>query len=105
MEQFYAEGIIDPCNDSPLAYCPSTPVSRAEMSELLLRAEHGSAYVPPAPTGVFPDVSVSDPMAGFIERLAAEGITTGCGAGIYCPTRSNTRGEMAVFLVRTFNLP
>ena len=105
MEQFYNEGIIDPCNTSPLTYCPSNPVSRAEMAELLLRAEHGSSYVPPTPTGVFSDVPVSDPMAGFIERLAAEGITTGCGAGIYCPTRSNTRGEMAVFLVRTFSLP
>jgi hypothetical protein len=105
MEQFYAEGIIDPCGTSPLAYCPSNPVSRAEMAELLLRAEHGSSYAPPAPTGIFTDVPVSDPMAGFIERLAAEGITSGCGAGVYCPTLSNTRGEMAVFLVRTFSLP
>jgi len=105
MERFYAEGIIDPCGTSPLAYCPSNPVRRAEMAELLLRAEHGSAYAPPTPTGIFSDVPVSDPMAGFIERLASEGITTGCGAGIYCPTRSNTRGEMAVFLVRTFSLP
>jgi hypothetical protein len=105
MERFYAEGIIDPCDPSPLAYCPSVSVSRALMAELLLRAEHGSDYVPPQPTGVFSDVPVSDPYAGFIERLATEGITTGCGAGIYCPSRSNTRGEMAVFLVRTFNLP
>ena len=105
MERFYAEGIIDPCNTSPLTYCPSSPVSRAEMAELLLRAQHGSSYAPPTPTGIFSDVPVDDPMAGFIERLAAEGITTGCGAGIYCPTRSNTRGEMAVFLVRTFSLP
>jgi hypothetical protein len=105
MEEFYAEGIIDPCDSSPLTYCPSSPVSRAEMAVLLLRAEHGSAYTPPAPTGIFDDVSVSHPLAGWIERLYAEGITSGCGTGIYCPNNSNTRGEMAVFLVRTFNLP
>ncbi len=105
MEQFYAEGIIDACVPSPLTYCPSTAVSRAEMAVLLLRAKHDSSYVPPSPTGVFSDVPVSHPLAGWIERLYAEGITSGCGAGIYCPDRLNTRGEMAVFLARTFNLP
>jgi hypothetical protein len=105
MEQFYAEGIIDACDSSPLSYCPSSAVSRAEMAVLLLRAKHNSSYVPPDPTGVFSDVPVSHPLAGWIERLYAEGITSGCGAGIYCPDRLNTRGEMAVFLSRTFNLP
>jgi hypothetical protein len=105
MEQFYAEGIIDACDPSPLAYCPSTAVSRADMAVLLLRAKHGSDYEPPNPTGVFPDVPGAHPLAAWIERLYAEGITSGCGSGLYCPDRPNTRGEMAVFLMRTFNLP
>ena len=37
--------------------------------------------------------------------LAAEGVTTGCGEGNYCPERSVNRAEMAVFLTRMFNLP
>ena len=105
MEQFYAEGIIDPCASSPLTYCPSTVVSRSDMALLLLRAKHGSGYVPPAPTGTFVDVPVSHPLAGWIEQLSTEGITSGCGVDTYCPDLPNTRGEMAVFLVRTFNLP
>jgi hypothetical protein len=34
------------------------------------------------------------------------GITGGCGTSPlrYCPTDPNTRGQMAVFLVKTFNL-
>ena len=39
-----------------------------------------------------------------IEALAAEGITGGCGAGNYCPSDPVTRGQMAVFLVRAFEL-
>ena len=31
-------------------------------------------------------------------------MTAGCGAGNYCPGSANTRGEMAVFLTRTFGL-
>jgi hypothetical protein len=37
--------------------------------------------------------------------LVAEGLTSGCGNGKYCPEQAVTRAEMAVFLVRTFNLP
>ncbi len=104
-EEFYSEGVIDACAAAPLMYCPSNAVSRADMSVLLLRGKHGSAYAPPPATGIFDDVPVASPLAAWIERLAAEGITSGCGGGNYCPTLSNTRGEMAAFLVRTFNLP
>jgi hypothetical protein len=40
----------------------------------------------------------------FIEQLAAEGITGGCGGGNYCPADPITRAQMAVFLVRSFGL-
>jgi hypothetical protein len=36
--------------------------------------------------------------------MAAEGITGGCGAGNFCPGDPVTRGQMAVFLVRAFEL-
>jgi len=40
----------------------------------------------------------------FVETLAANGITAGCGGGNYCPDAQVTRDQMAVFLVRTFGL-
>jgi hypothetical protein len=77
------------------------------MAAFLLKASLGSSYAPPNCTGVvFTDVpctgGIFDP---WIEDLASRGITGGCGAGAYCPSASNTRGQMAVFLVKTFNLP
>jgi parallel beta-helix repeat protein len=87
-------------------YCPTSPVRRDQMAVFLLKAEHGSTYVPPActPPGVFTDVACPGTFTDWIERLAAEGITGGCGAGIYCPGNPNTRGQMAVFIVKTFLL-
>jgi streptogramin lyase len=85
-------------------YCPSNPVTRAQMAVFLLKSEHGSAYVPPDCTGVFGDVDCPSNFANWIEQLAAEGITGGCGGGNYCPDNPNTRGQMAVFLVKTFGL-
>ena len=105
IEQLAAEGITSGCGGDN--YCPDSPVRRDQMAVLLLKAEHGSGYVPPAciPPGVFLDVPCPGLFTNWIERLAAEQVTAGCGGGNYCPDSPNTRGQMAVFLVRTFNLP
>jgi hypothetical protein len=79
------------------------------MAVFLERAGHWPlAFVPPDATGeVFEDVSTDHWAADWIEQLHADEITTGCSADPfnYCPDRVVTRAEMAVFLVRTFDLP
>ena len=40
-----------------------------------------------------------------IAWLANEGITFGCGPGLYCPTGQVSRDQMASFLARAANLP
>ena len=80
-------------------------MTRAQMSAFLLKTEHGSSYVPPACTGIFGDVTCPSLFADWIEQLAHEGVTAGCGNGNYCPASPVTRGQMAVFLVKTFNIP
>ena len=107
IEQLYVEGITTGCNTSPLLYCFFANVTRAEMAVFLLRARHGAGYQPGPPSGIFADVPIADPFARWIEQLYAEGITGGCGTSPlrYCPNDDVTREQMAVFLVRTFNLP
>jgi hypothetical protein len=107
IEQVFAEGITTGCGTSPLRYCPTQAVTRGEMAVLLLRAKHGAGYEPPAATGIFADVPPGDPLAAWIEQLFAEGTTAGCGTNPlrYCAGDNVTRGQMAVFLVRTFGFP
>jgi hypothetical protein len=105
IEQVYKAGITGGCSTSPMLYCPTNPVTRAQMAVFLLRAEHGYNYTPPAATGKFFDVPVSDFTAPYIEQLANENITSGCGGGNFCPGRSVTRDQMAIFLMRAFALP
>ena len=82
-------------------YCPTALVTRAQMSAFLLKSEHGSSYVPPDCTGVFADVACPSPFADWIEQLATEQVTAGCGGNDYCPDASITRAQMAVFLLKT----
>ncbi len=72
------------------------------MAVFLLRAKYGSGYSPAPPVGIFGDVTPGVPFAKWIEKLSADGITAGCGGGDDCPTLANTRGQMAVFLTKTF---
>ena len=62
--------------------------------------------VSPAPaTATFPnDVPTSHPQFRFVEALAASGLTSGCGAGSFCPDSPLTRGQMSVFLAVALGL-
>jgi hypothetical protein len=104
IEELANEGITGGCGNGN--YCPETVVTRDQMAVFLLRAEHGSTYAPPDASGtMFGDVPLGYWADKWIEQLAAEGITGGCGGGNYCPSNAVNRAQMAVFLVRTFNLP
>jgi hypothetical protein len=105
IKQLAAEGITSGCGNGN--YCPTNPVSRAQMAIFLLRAKHGTSYTPPAVGGStgFTDVPTDYWAAAWIKQLAAEGVTAGCGTNIYCPGSGVTREQMAVFLSRTFSIP
>ena len=75
------------------------------MAVFLLKAQKGSSYLPPMCTGVFTDVACRSTFANWIEQLYTENIAAGCGGGNYCPLNPNNRGQMAVFITKTFNLP
>jgi ELWxxDGT repeat protein len=106
IELIAADGLSNGCSSAQPLFCPTLPVTRAEMAVFLLRARHGGSYVPPPVAGTrFTDVPPDYWAAAWIEQLAAEGITNGCATGYYCPAASTNRAEAAVFLARTFNLP
>jgi hypothetical protein len=87
-------------------YCPLGSVTRAEMAVFLLSTRHGAGYSPPACiVPRFTDVPCSTPFAPWINQLASEGITGGCGGTSYCPTGLVNRDAMAVFVSLTFGLP
>jgi hypothetical protein len=76
-------------------YCPTELVSRGQMASFLARA----LELPATATDFFTDDTGTTHEVN-INRVAAAGITTGCGPTTYCPTASVTRGQMAAFLRR-----
>jgi CSLREA domain-containing protein len=102
IEALADQGISGGCGNGN--FCPNNPVRRDQMAPFLLKAKHGSSYVPPACSGDFPDVTCPSLFADWIEQLASENITGGCGGGNYCPLTNSTRGQMATFVTKAFEL-
>ena len=96
-------GITVGCSREPLEYCPSSPVTRAQMASFLARALDLGA--PQQPAG-FDDVDPSSGHAANIEALFAAQITKGCSSEPlrYCPDSPVTRAQMASFLARALDL-
>jgi hypothetical protein len=88
-------------------YGVNDPVKRQSMAVFVLKAEHGICYTPPActPPGIFADVPCPSPFADWIEAMANEGITGGCGGGNFCPTNTVRRDQMAPFLLKAVHGP
>jgi glucose/arabinose dehydrogenase len=105
IEELYNAGITSGCSTSPLMYCPSLTITRGQMAVFIERAL-GNFSPNPSPNGMFTDLSPADPFTPFIEQLYNDGITSGCSASPlkYCPQAFVTRGEMAVFLDKAFEI-
>jgi hypothetical protein len=83
---------------------PTSSTSRASVAAFLLRGKNGGLFTPPPATGtVFGDVPLGSLAADFIEELAHEGITSGCGGGDYCPSNPVSRAGMAVLVLKTLH--
>ena len=93
-----AAGITQGCGTG--LYCPTKRLNRAQMASLLVRALPGLS---PATTDYFTDDDGSRHEAN-INVLAENGITLGCGTGLYCPDKRVRRSAMASFLARALDL-
>lgn len=81
-------------------FCPRSPVTREQMASFLTRGLSLSTTA----RDYFTDDESSAHEAD-INRLAASGITGGCGGTSFCPRVAVTREQMASFLARSLHLP
>ncbi len=103
IDSIAAAGITRGCNP-PVndRFCPSGSVTRGQMAAFLRR----SLGLPASSTNYFFDDNDSI-FEEDINAIAEARITVGCSgtASRYCPNDLVTRGQMAAFLRRAFNVP
>ncbi len=104
IEQLYRDGVVAGCGTSPLRYCPTDLVNRAQMSVFVAK---GLGLPVASPTGYFTDVSgtIYNGFAPYAEALFNANVTAGCGDHVFCPASEITRAELAVWLVKALGLP
>lgn len=93
------------CDASGTLYCPSDAVTRGQMATFVVRTmELIELPLPSSPPDAFPDDDGS-PHELAINKLAAEGVLLGGADGLIRPRDPVTRGQMALYLQRAFDLP
>ncbi len=97
----YDAGLTAGCSSSPLSYCPTQTMLRAESAVFMLVGLKGTTYVPPAaPWNTFADNWTLGPWAEkWAEGMWAENLTAGCQANplLFCPWDNTPRVQAAVF--------
>ena len=79
-----------------------TSFGESENGELYMTDRRGALYRVVAP----PYTDVADhSLLDHVMWLTNEGISTGCGGGMFCPNASVSRAQMAAFLARALDLP
>jgi hypothetical protein len=99
-------GVTNGC--SATQFCPDDTVTRGQMAAFLIRARLGITFndtFPFQPLQMFTDVDASNVFYPYVQKMKELGITSGCTATTYCVNDWNTRGQMAVFLIRAFFTP
>jgi hypothetical protein len=96
-------GITQGCTAT--TFCPGDPVSRSAAAVFLVRGKmkvlFGDTFTYPA-TPFFVDVPATSPNFPYVQKMFELGLTSGCDATHFCPDRTLTRQEVAVFVVRAF---
>ena len=117
IESLLHGGITAGCTAT--TYCPGDPVSRAQMAIFIAK---GIAKVPSnipvsgtvngAPysctvggTSLFTDVPPEIFYCKQVHYIAAQNVTLGCGASMYCPFGEVSRLEMASFIAKAIVAP
>ena len=100
IEAIVLANITSGCSSDGRRYCPAAPVTRAQMATFLSRA----LDLPPADRDYFTDDD-GNRHEDAINRVAAAGIATGPGGGLFEPHAPVTRAQMATFLANGFELP
>jgi hypothetical protein len=102
IEELARRGVVSGCGGGN--YCPTSNVTREQMSVFVLRMLDPTLTPPACTTPMFNDVPASSGFCRWIEELARRGVVTGCGGGNYCPLAAVTREQMGVFIGLTFGL-
>lgn len=98
------------CGDG-VNFCPNDSVTREQMAAFIVRTimvrngQPALATFQFSPIPYFTDVPATSAFFSYIQKMKEIGITSGVTATTYGPAQWNSRGQIAVFLVRSTVAP
>jgi hypothetical protein len=102
IESLWKDGYTAGCGTNPLIFCPQRNHTRAEGSVFFLRIQNGVSYNPPAPAGIFSDVSLTAWYAPWVEAAYNQGLLPACHSNPlrFCPEDALNRAWAAYMMTQ-----
>ena len=100
IEAGFSNHVVFGCGDGN--FCPDDPVTRAQAASFLSRIQGWPEATPATPT--YEDVDEGSTHYTAIETITERCVTDGCDEDRFCPDRSLSRINAAIFITRAFNL-
>jgi hypothetical protein len=100
IDQLYNEGYVS--GQDATHFGPTKTMDRASIAVLIVRAEHGTSFTPPAAVGLYPDVPVGEWYAKWVEQATNDGYMGPKWGDNFVPSAAATRSDVAVLLALGF---
>ncbi len=100
IEALYANALTAGCSTTPLNYCPSTNLNRAQTAVFMVRGNFGPSYVVPTATHIFQDDWAKGTWAEpWAEAMYKNNFSAGCLSSPlkYCPWDLIPREQVVIF--------
>jgi hypothetical protein len=79
------------------------PLPAGTLNDVVIQGGSGNATLPRAWFADFLDLPSQAPFHDMVERVVRSGLSSGCGAGNYCPFSPVRRAQIAVLLLRAIH--
>ncbi len=117
IEALFHNGVTSGCATG--AFCPEDAVPRSQMAMFIANAlARGGANIPASGivngspfacsaggTSLYSDVAPTDIFCKHVHFLAAQNVTLGCSANLFCPSSTVSRLEMSGFIAKAMLAP
>jgi hypothetical protein len=107
IEQMYREGMMEPCSQEQMDFCPDDEFTLDDAARVILRAKNGETYTPSSQDTLLSKTLCSSPASAWVQEIQEQGLLSGCTEDPRncCPEATMDIRQLSTFLAGVAKTP